>query len=124
MCGCFFCRALESGDFLIDNRLAAARYDDFPVSPGHILVVPKRHTPDWWNATAEERDAMLKLLDEAKAIVDRELHPDGYNIGMNLGEAAGQSVMHLHLHLIPRYTGDCPNPKGGVRGVIPEKQSY
>lgn len=84
----------------------------------------KRHIKDWWEATDEERMAIFKLIDEAKKIVDEKYHPDAYNIGMNLGEKAGQSIMHLHVHLIPRYDGDVQNSRGGIRGVIPEKQNY
>lgn len=121
---CFFCKCLKEEKLLLENDLAYARYDGFPVSKGHLEVIPKRHVKDWWEATNEERMAIIALLDEAKKIVDEKYHPDGYNIGMNLGEMAGQSVMHLHVHLIPRYKGDVENPRGGVRGVIPSKQNY
>ena len=121
---CFFCKCINNHDFVLENELAFAKFDGFPVSEGHLEVVPKRHVVDWWGTTKEERIAIFDLLDEAKKIIDQKYHPDGYNIGMNLGETAGQSVMHLHVHLIPRYLGDVPNPRGGVRGVIPEKQNY
>lgn len=121
---CFFCQAFENNDYFLENKLAFARFDGFPVSKGHLEVIPKRHIKDWWEATDEERMAIFKLIDEAKKIVDEKYHPDAYNIGMNLGEKAGQSIMHLHVHLIPRYDGDVQNPRGGVRGVIPEKQNY
>lgn len=121
---CFFCKCINNHDFVLENELAFAKFDGFPVSEGHLEVVPKRHVVDWWGTTKEERIAIFDLLDEAKKIIDQKYHPDGYNIGMNLGETAGQSVMHLHVHLIPRYRGDVPNPRGGVRGVIPEKQNY
>lgn len=121
---CFFCKCIQNKDFQLENNLAIARFDDFPVNKGHLEVIPKRHIKDWWGITTEERIAIFELIDEAKKIIDKEFKPDGYNIGMNLGEKAGQSVMHLHIHLIPRYDGDVPNPRGGVRGVIPEKQNY
>lgn len=121
---CYFCECLKNGDYFMENELAYARYDGFPVSKGHLEVIPKRHIETWWDATKEEREAIMALLDEAKKEVDEKYHPDGYNIGMNLGEAAGQSIMHLHVHLIPRYNGDVENPRGGVRGVIPGKQNY
>lgn len=124
MCECFFCKCIENKSFQLENNLAFARFDDNPVNKGHFLIVPKRHVKDWWETTDEERLALFNLIDEAKKIVDQRFNPDGYNIGMNLGEKAGQSVMHLHVHLIPRYDGDVSNPRGGVRGVIPEKQSY
>ena len=114
---CFFCQAFENNDYFLENELAFARFDGFPVSKGHLEVIPKRHIKDWWEATDEERMAIFKLIDEAKKIVDEKYHPDAYNIGMNLGEKAGQSIMHLHVHLIPRYDGDVQNPRGGVRGV-------
>ena len=98
-----------------------ARIDNHPVSPGHTLIIPKRHVASFFETTEEERQAMLRLLDEAKVILDRKHRPDGYNIGINGGEAAGQTVMHLHIHLIPRYKGDRPDPRGGVRWVLPDK---
>lgn len=121
---CFFCGCYTKKDYFLENDLAFARFDDFPVNTGHLEVIPKRHVKDWWETTPEERIAIFNLIDEAKRIVDDKYHPDAYNIGMNLGEMAGQSVMHLHVHLIPRYKGDVENHRGGVRGVISHKQSY
>ena len=121
---CFFCKCVERKDVELENDLAMARFDDSPVSQGHLIVFTKRHVQDWWSTTPEERKAIFDLLDEAKQLIDQKYQPDGYNIGMNLGEKAGQSVMHLHVHLIPRYAGDVPNPRGGVRGIIPGKQNY
>ena len=121
---CFFCNCIDNNNYEIENELAFARFDDFPVNKGHMEIIPKRHVKDWWEATHEERNAIFDLLDKAKKIIDDKYNPDGYNIGMNLGEKAGQSIMHLHVHLIPRYDGDVPNPRGGVRGIIPDKQNY
>ena len=121
---CIFCEKINTENYVLENELAIAKFDDFPVNKGHLEVIPKRHVKDWWKTTLEERIAIFNLLDEAKKMVDDKYHPDGYNIGMNLGETAGQSIMHLHVHLIPRYNGDVPNPRGGVRGVIPGKQNY
>lgn len=121
---CFFCKSINNKDFELENEFAIARFDDFPVNKGHLEIIPKRHVKDWWGTTKEERIAIFDLLDEAKKIVDNKYNPDGYNIGMNLGETAGQSIMHLHVHLIPRYEGDVSNPRGGVRGIIPDKQNY
>ena len=121
---CFFCNTIKNKDFEIENEFAIVRFDDFPVNKGHLEVIPKRHVKDWWETTNEERTAIFDLLDEAKIIVDSRYQPDGYNIGMNLGEKAGQSIMHLHVHLIPRYNGDVENPRGGIRSVIPKKQNY
>ena len=121
---CFFCKSINNKDFELENEYAVGRFDDFPVNKGHLEIITKRHVKDWWETTEEERIAIFNLLDEAKKIIDNKYNPDGYNIGMNLGEKAGQSIMHLHVHLIPRYNGDVLNPKGGVRGIIPNKQNY
>jgi diadenosine tetraphosphate (Ap4A) HIT family hydrolase len=123
MMDCIFC-TIQKERIVLENEYAYAIYDGFPVNPGHFLIIPKRHFSDYFESSDTERLALLKLVDEAKKILDKEKHPAGYNIGINIGEAAGQSVMHLHIHLIPRYTGDVKNPRGGVRGVIPGKQSY
>jgi diadenosine tetraphosphate (Ap4A) HIT family hydrolase len=98
--------------------------DGFPISPGHSLIIPKRHIGSFFETTEEERLALLALLDEAKQAAATESNPDGYNIGINDGPAAGQTVPHLHIHLIPRYAGDMEDPRGGVRWVIPEKADY
>lgn len=121
---CFFCESINNSDFFLENEFAVAKFDNFPVSNGHLLIIPKRHISDWWQATVAERNAIFELLDESKKKIDNKYSPDGYNIGMNLGKAAGQNIMHLHIHLIPRYYGDVKEPRGGVRGVIPEKQNY
>ena len=124
MSDCFFCKCLDEKNYELENEYAIARYDDFPVNKGHLEVITKRHIKDWWDTTPEEKLAIFELLDKAKEIVEYKYNPDGYNIGMNLGESAGQTVMHLHVHLIPRYVGDVANPRGGVRGVIPERKDY
>jgi diadenosine tetraphosphate (Ap4A) HIT family hydrolase len=87
-------------------------------------VIPKRHVETWFDMTPEEQKAAFRLVDQVKQYLDNEYTPDGYNIGINCGEAAGQSVAHAHIHIIPRYKNDMENPRGGVRGVIPEKQQY
>jgi superfamily II DNA or RNA helicase/diadenosine tetraphosphate (Ap4A) HIT family hydrolase len=110
--------------WLASNDHAFAFRDGHPVSPGHTLVVTRRQVPDWFAATPEERAAVLALVDQIKAALDEELHPDGYNIGFNTGAAAGQTVMHLHVHVIPRYRGDMDDPRGGVRHVIPSRGNY
>ncbi|MEI8083517.1 MAG: HIT family protein, partial [Actinomycetes bacterium] len=107
--------------WVASNDLAFAVRDRFPVSPGHTLVIPRRIVADWWQATPSERQALLELLDEIKADLDREFTPAGYNVGFNDRHAAGQTVFHLHLHVIPRSKGDMPDPSGGVRHVIPSK---
>jgi len=118
---CLFC---NRGNRLLENELAYARYDDYPVSPGHVLILTHRHVADYFDTTLPERHAMLELIEAAKLLLDREHTPDGYNLGINCGPAAGQSVPHVHYHLIPRYRGDMENPRGGVRGVIPARQKY
>jgi len=98
--------------------------DGFPISDGHTLVIPKRHIPSIFEATPEEQADIFATLEEAKKQLDETLHPDGYNIGINDGIFAGQTVMHLHVHLIPRYSGDQNDPRGGVRWIFPEKANY
>jgi len=106
------------------NDLAVAIRDAYPVSPGHTLVIPKRHVASLADVTSEEAKAVWTLLAEARALLDAKLVPDGYNVGVNDGPTAGQTVMHVHVHLIPRFAGDCADPRGGVRWVIPGKADY
>jgi len=120
---CPFCslpeaRVVDSGEHGVVIR------DAYPISQGHTLIIPKRHTGSFFTLTADERTDLLALLETAKAGLDREFHPQAYNIGINDGQAAGQTVPHLHVHLIPRYTGDRADPRGGVRWIIPEKADY
>ena len=119
---CLFC-SVPPEEILIDGPIAMARIGNHPVSPGHTLIVPKRHVASFFETTEAERLAMFRLLDEAKVILDRKHKPDGYNIGINGGEAAGQTVMHLHIHLIPRYKGDRADPRGEI-WWLPEKAAY
>jgi diadenosine tetraphosphate (Ap4A) HIT family hydrolase len=107
------------------NELAVAIRDGYPVNPGHTLVIPRRHLDSWFDASRQEQAAMLELVELIKAGLDQgEPRPDGFNIGINVGEAAGQTVMHLHVHLIPRFAGDVDDPRGGVRWVVPERGNY
>lgn len=122
MDGCIFCK-LANAQHVLENELAYAVYDVMPVNPGHLLIIPKRHAETWFDLTAEEEKAMLELLHKGKELLEAERHPDGFNFGVNCGGCAGQSVMHAHMHLIPRYAGDTEFPLGGVRGVIPEKMA-
>jgi superfamily II DNA or RNA helicase/diadenosine tetraphosphate (Ap4A) HIT family hydrolase len=110
--------------WVASNALAFAVRDRFPVSPGHTLVVTRRLVLDWFSATEKERGALMDLVDEVKQRLDEELRPDGYNVGFNAGEAAGQTVPHLHVHVIPRFRGDVGDPRGGVRHVIPGRGNY
>jgi diadenosine tetraphosphate (Ap4A) HIT family hydrolase len=120
---CPFCKSSDY-DVISSNDHAMAVYDDFPVTPGHSLIIPKRHIASFFEATKEEQAAMFELLSEIHILVLAERSPDGFNIGINDGTAAGQTVMHLHIHLIPRYAGDTSDPRGGVRWIMPEKAPY
>jgi diadenosine tetraphosphate (Ap4A) HIT family hydrolase len=120
---CPFC-SIAPAEVLITRPLAIARHDLFPVSKGHTLIIPRRHVRSFFETTADERREMMELLDETKAVLDREQRPDAYNIGINDGAAAGQTVMHLHIHLIPRYIGDVADPRGGVRWIVPRQAEY
>jgi diadenosine tetraphosphate (Ap4A) HIT family hydrolase len=120
---CPFC-AVPATRLVAENALAVAIRDAFPVNPGHTLLIPRRHVASWFETSREERLAILELVDETRNQLDAESRPDGYNIGINAGEPAGQTVMHLHVHLIPRFVGDVDDPAGGVRFVIPERGDY
>ncbi len=109
---------------ITENAHAFAIYDKYPVAPGHALIIPKRHVADYFELTEEEHTACHQLVREVRLILMAEQKPDAFNLGVNIGRPAGQTVMHVHIHLIPRYTGDMTDPRGGVRGVIPEKQKY
>ena len=121
---CPFCRLSRRVEIICETATCVAFYDGYPVSSGHALIIPKRHVANYFDLTNHEREAMNVMLQYVKKKIDERFHPDGYNIGINVNEAAGQSVFHVHMHLIPRYKGDVENPKGGVRGVIPSKQKY
>ncbi len=118
------CPFYKPGSVVLRNRLAFALYDRCPVTPGHMLLIPLRHVSDWFETTDEERRDLLALADEARALLLRERRPGGFNLGVNVGHAVGQTVFHVHVHLIPRHDEDVANPRGGVRGVIPEMQNY
>ncbi len=120
---CPFC-ALLAGRVIDSNDLALVIEDAFPVSHGHTLVVSRRHVESFFDLSSDELAAVADLLRRAKARLDERDHPDGYNVGINVGRDAGQTVMHVHVHLIPRYGGDVPAPRGGVRNVIPGKGDY
>lgn len=120
---CPFC-LLPTVRMLASNQHALAILDGFPVSPGHTLIIPKRHIASLFEATIEERDALFDLAAEVRDLLIKERSPDGFSIGINDGAAAGQTVMHLHIHLIPRYAGDVSDPRGGVRWIFPDKAPY
>jgi diadenosine tetraphosphate (Ap4A) HIT family hydrolase len=120
---CPFCQ-VEAGRVLDENELAVAIADAFPVSVGHTLVISRRHVADFFDLSEAEMTAVLNLLFRVQRRIAAELRADGFNVGVNSGVAAGQTVMHVHLHLIPRFAGDVADPHGGVRNVIPGRGRY
>ena len=121
---CLFCTT-KNEDIIEENGLAYATFDSYPVSNHHCLIIPKRHVKDYFDLNAEEITACDQLIKKIKIRLENDDSTvKGFNIGMNSGEVAGQSIMHCHIHLIPRRQGDVENPQGGVRGVIPSKQHY
>lgn len=119
---CPFCNLKEN--ILFENDYAVAFFDSYPVSKGHALIIPKRHSEHYFELTKEEIGAMFELSQKVKEYLDKEFHPDGYNIGFNVLEAGGQSVMHTHMHIIPRYKGDVEKPRGGIRKIVKQKDTY
>lgn len=121
---CIFCERIALGQALARNDLAVALADAYPLAIGHLLIVPIRHEADFFALSPLEQGAVFSLLAIAKGQVQRWHEPDGFNVGINVGKAAGQTVSHAHLHLIPRYEGDVIDPRGGVRWVLPAKAAY
>lgn len=122
---CVFCEALKDKSRIIDeNGRAFAIRDRYPVNEGHTLIMPKRHVESFFELDQNEVCDMFALAHRLKADIDHDYQPDGYNLGINDGICSGQTVMHVHLHLIPRHKGDVDDPTGGVRGVIPDKKTY
>lgn len=121
---CPFCNPETERELIVESATAYAMFDKFPVSNGHALIIPKRHCNDYFDLTFKEQSACVFMLNSVEQIIMKRFNPDGINIGINIGEAAGQTVSHVHIHLIPRYTNDVNDPRGGVRGVIPEKKIY
>jgi diadenosine tetraphosphate (Ap4A) HIT family hydrolase len=115
------CELCAPADVLLEEELAYARLDRNPLSDGHVIVIPKRHVADFFDMTAAEQSAVLRLLNKAHSLLRRDYSPAGYNIGVNIGKAGGQSRMHVHVHLIPRYTGDVADPSGGIRCVLAQR---
>jgi diadenosine tetraphosphate (Ap4A) HIT family hydrolase len=121
---CAFCERIVHGDLVVENDLAVAFFDAYPVSAGHCLVVPRRHEPDFLALTEVEQAAIWALVALVRAQVEKGATPDGYSIGVNVGEAAGQTIGHAHLHVIPRRRGDVTDPRGGIRWVVPPNAAY
>ena len=120
---CPFC-LLPRRECVLESELSFAIFDAFPVGPGHLLILPKRHVGNFFELSERELEDVMRLLRLAKERLTEGFHPDGFNVGVNIGDAAGQTIGHVHVHLIPRYSGDVEDPTGGVRGVIPRKQKY
>ena len=118
---CLFC---SPRGVILRNELAYSTRDSYPVSPGHTLIMPFRHCASFFDLTPDETSACMELVAQERLALDDEFSPDGYNVGVNVSAAAGQSIFHVHIHLIPRYTGDSLHPQGGVRQVIPDKAAY
>jgi diadenosine tetraphosphate (Ap4A) HIT family hydrolase len=121
--GCPFCHPDDSRIIFQDPK-AYAVFDAYPVNPGHMLVIPFEHEPDFLLLSDDTRASIDRILSKCRDHLDQEFIPDGYNIGVNIGRPAGQTIMHAHVHLIPRFIGDVYEPRGGVRGVIPQRREY
>jgi len=123
---CFFCKLYEKElrEIIVENKSFFCVNDENPVSRGHVMLVAKNHIASFFNLNDQQQSDYYNLLVEAQKVLEKEYSPDGYNIGINEGEAAGQTQNHLHIHVIPRYKGDIDNPRGGVRGVIPRNMNY
>lgn len=122
--GCVFCHGIEKDRVLFETRKWIAMYDKYPVSKGHVLLIPKEHYETFFDLPEQLTNSIQYWIKHIKNILDDKYHPSGYNIGVNCGKSAGQTVMHCHIHIIPRYDCDVEDPRGGVRGVIPSKQKY
>ena len=125
--GCAFCdieKRIDESRIIYQDSTWIAILDNYPVSKGHTLLIPKRHCKSYFDLNFIELESVSVTIGIIKKLLDKKFNPDGYNIGMNCGEAAGQTVMHCHIHIIPRYNGDVKDPRGGIRGCIPERQHY
>lgn len=121
---CPFCAPEEERDLLTESASAYAMLDKYPVSPGHALIIPKKHIASYFELSLHQKTALWIMVDRVKNLINEKFHPDGFNVGINVGTPAGQTIPHAHIHLIPRYIGDMENPQGGVRGIIPGKGIY
>ena len=121
---CPFCNLKAERKIIAESASTYAIFDMYPVSPGHTLIIPKSHKQDYFDLSLEEQSDCWGLVSMVKGLISERFNPDGYNIGVNVGDSAGQTVLHVHIHLIPRYKNDMERPEGGVRGVIPGKRLY
>ena len=120
---CVFCNIIKDNkEIILESKLCVAFFDSFPVNKGHTLIIPKRHCETYFDLTEDELKDMFVLSRKVKAFLDEQYHPDGYNVGFNCKEAAGQTVMHAHMHVIPRYIGDVEHPRGGIRKAVSSKK--
>ena len=120
---CLFCH-LPFERIVAANEFGVVIRDAYPISPGHTLVIPRRHLGSFFDLEITEKNGLLNLLDQAKNTLDFEMKPKGYNVGINDGAVAGQTILHLHIHLIPRFEGDQKDARGGVRWIFPDKADY
>jgi diadenosine tetraphosphate (Ap4A) HIT family hydrolase len=121
---CPFCNPDKDREIILESASVFAIYDKFPVSNGHVLIIPKKHVSNYFELSFKEQSACWFVLNAVQKIIQEKFNPDGFNVGININETAGQTVPHVHIHLIPRYNGDVEIPRGGVRGVIPDKKEY
>lgn len=119
---CPFC--LLDREIIRESDHCFAIYDKYPVNAGHVLVISRRHVADYFDLNEEEEAGLWKMVAEMRSFLEGEFHPDGFNVGFNIGAVAGQTIDHAHIHIIPRYAGDMDDPTGGVRHVIPERGKY
>ncbi len=121
---CVFCEKVENKDYLKENETAVSFLDSYPLTEGHTLIIPKRHISEIFNLDSKEYTDIWEIINATNKSLTDTLSPDGFNIGVNVGKEAGQTIDHAHLHLIPRYKGDIADPRGGIRWVIPDKAPY
>ncbi len=121
---CPFCAPEAERELLTESATAYAILDKYPVSAGHALIIPKKHLSSYFDLSTHTKTACWLMVDRVRMLLAERFHPDGFNVGINVGATAGQTVPHVHIHLIPRYENDVENPTGGVRHVIPEKGNY
>lgn len=121
---CIFCKEFDKDKIVYEDGTWIAILDNYPVSEGHTLLIPKRHCETYFDLNFIELESVGVTIGVIKRLLDTKYKPDGYNIGVNCGKSAGQTIPHCHIHIIPRYDGDVEDPRGGVRGVIPSKQKY
>lgn len=121
---CLFCKPSKDMHLICESASAYAIFDKFPVTEGHALIIPKRHVQSYFDLSLKEKTACWMMVDEVQKLLSNQFATDDFNVGINVGKHAGQTINHVHIHIIPRRLGDMENPEGGVRGVIPKKQKY